>query len=91
MYGLLAPTSNYLATKINDEKNAVLDILSKLSVDILTEFKPIYVEKLTSTQSRPLKIIFDSRGAASAVLSFYFIAKTSMDTTKIAATLVLNL
>ncbi|KAE9524498.1 hypothetical protein AGLY_015086 [Aphis glycines] len=76
MYGLPESTSSDQHTKINDDKIIVRDVFSKLSADVHTEFKPLRLGKPTSTSSRPLKVIFGSYEAVSAVLSSYHLAKT---------------
>lgn len=76
MYGLPEPMSSDLPTKINDDKLTVRDIFSKLSANIHTDFKPVRLGKPTSTSTRPLKVIFGSCEAASAVLTSYRQAKT---------------
>jgi len=76
MYGLPESTSSDLPTQINDNKFILRDIFSKLTADIHTDFKPFRLGKPTSTSIRPLKVIFSSYEAASAVLSSYRLAKT---------------
>lgn len=75
MYGLPESTSSDLPTKISDEKVLVRDVFSKLSTDLNTDFKSFRLGKPTSTSTRPLKVIFGSCEAASAVLTSYRKAK----------------
>ncbi|CAI6377573.1 unnamed protein product [Macrosiphum euphorbiae] len=75
MHGLPESTSSDLPTKINDDKFTVRDIFSKLSVDEHTDFKSFRLGKPTTTSTRPLKVIFGSCEAASAVLTSYRQAK----------------
>jgi len=71
IYGLPESTSSDLPTKINDYKLSVRDIFSKLSSDLHTDFKSIRLSKPTSSTTRPIKVIFGSSEAASAVLASY--------------------
>ncbi|KAL4149980.1 hypothetical protein QTP88_003831 [Uroleucon formosanum] len=75
MYGLPESTSSDLPTKINDDKVSVRGIFSKLSTDLNSDFKSFRLGKPTSTSTRPLKVIFSSCEAASAVLTSYRQAK----------------
>ena len=75
MYGLPESTSSDLPTKINDDKVSVCDIFSKLSTDLNSDFKSFRLGKPTSTSTPPLKVIFGSCEAASAVLTSYRQAK----------------